>query len=367
LPGLIAHDWIEKIGGAESVLLSMIKTFPDSEVVTLWSDQKKILETLVQESNLRFLPRKARKQLALPLMSSFWQNFNTKQYDWILSSSHLFAHHIGSSAIGNGVKKYSYIHTPARYFWVPEIDGRLQVNSLTRAVSARFMALDKKMAQTSNSVVANSRYIASRIENCWQVEVDAVIYPPVDVYSFQALGQSGQLDVESNESWFASNGDFLLSAGRLVPYKRVDKAIEIAHHLRLPLVIVGDGPDKARLMTLAEDLSANVLFIGPVTQSTLGYLYRNAIAFLSLAEEDFGIMNVEAIASGARVIANRAGGAAESVSHGQTGFLCDPEDLFEIKELLSKATDIDPALAFSLVEKFDTKRFEEEVKKWITP
>ncbi len=120
--------------------------------------------------------------------------------------------------------------------------------------------------------------------------------------------------------------DFLLAASRLVPYKRIDEAIRAAALTDLPLVVAGDGPDRARLESVAESEKIPVYFLGRVSDALLFALYQKSLAYIFLGVEDFGIMPVEAMAAGASVVGNSVGGVAETVMDGITGALCDPKD-----------------------------------------
>jgi glycosyltransferase involved in cell wall biosynthesis len=201
----------------------------------------------------------------------------------------------------------------------------------------------------------------------WGLEKVEVIYPPVDIsfyrnYSFDM----SPAELQQLDSMARSLPDsFLLAASRLVPYKRIDKCIELASKMRMPLVIVGEGPDLPRLKFLAESTASPVHFLGRVTSQELASLYKQAIAYLALGEEDFGIMAVEAIAAGGKVVANRRGGFGETVIDSVTGASCNPEDLNDVQsavEIVAKSHFPD---AQSFIEKFDPSEFKNRLKVWI--
>lgn len=369
MSGLIVSDWIEKTGGAENVLRNMCEVFPDARIFTLWndSDDNQIGNQKIEESWLSKSPLRKSKALALPFMSTTWRNIKVSETEWILSSSHLFSHHAAKRAGDSRIPKLSYVHTPARYIWEPDLDSRFPKNFLTERALDQLRLTDRKMASKSDAVAANSQYIARRIQTTWGIEKVEVIYPPVDLsfyrnYSFHMTNAELQHLEHLAKSLPES---FLLAASRLVPYKRIDTAIELASKMRIPLVVVGEGPDLQRLKYLAASSSSPVFFLGRTTSQELARLYELAVAYLALGEEDFGIMAVEAIAAGGKVVANVTGGFGETVIDSITGASCNPDDLGDVQSAVERVSTSQFPDAQSFIDKFDPSVFKTKLKVWV--
>ena len=365
---LIAHEWIEATGGAEAVMDSLTMSFPESLIFTLWNNRQssKTPSVEIMESWLARSPLRGHKALSLPLMSTTWQNSYLPRVDRVISSSHLFAHHISSNRHLRDVVKYSYIHSPARYIWYPEIDGRLgKLNSIDM-ITANLKRVDQRMAKFTDHFAANSQFVANRIHNCWDIDQVTVIYPPVDLKKFSTLKSRINSGDTSNVSDRAikTPSEFLLSAGRLVSYKRVDLTLKLARLLNLPIVIVGDGPDLGKLKLLAKELEANAIFLGKVTDETLAYLYAKALAYVLMGQEDFGIMAVEALASGARILANGVGGYSEIVQNRVSGILCESDDLEIWKSGFDELSRLATPESNPFLEKFSSESFDKNIRFW---
>lgn len=291
MSGLIVHEWVEKSGGAERVVDEFVKTFPDADLQVLWSDDPDRYRCPTYETWLARTPLRRHKALALPLLPATWRSVRAKKaYEWILTSSHLFAHHVRPRGLNSEVPKFSYIHTPARYIWEPELDARGR-NPLVRAAGSAFKPLDKKRAHETTSFAANSEFTRERIRRAWDVDA-TVIYPPVDVERILAGGEwrdhvtrEDELDVLE-----ALPSNFLLGASRFVPYKRLDLVIEAGEATGLPVVIAGRGPEEASLRSRAASARIPVTFVISPSDELLFALYQTCAAYVFPAVEDFGIM-----------------------------------------------------------------------------
>ena len=173
------------------------------------------------------------------------------------------------------------------------------------------------------SYAANSQYVAQRIANTWGRRAD-VVYPPVDVLRIRSGSWRAELTERDHEVLSAIPKDFVFTASRLVSYKRIDLSIEFAAANDCPLVVAGDGPEREALESLAAARGVAVTFVGRVSDPLLFALYEKCLMFVFLAIEDFGIMPVEAMASGAPAVVSSAGGARESVDRLGGGDVLDP-------------------------------------------
>ncbi len=295
-------------------------------------------------------------------MPTTWRHLPSSEAEWVLCSTHLFAHHARFAGAARDARKFVYTHTPARYVWTPELDLRGN-GAIARAVSPALQVLDRKRAQESHSIAANSNFVAERIARTWDRE-SITIYPPVSVSAF-ANAVTEELSAEDAAILTQLPETFLLGASRFVPYKRLDIAIEAGIAADVPVVIAGDGPDEARLRALAELHPAKVTFINRPSSLLLRHLYARALALVFPAIEDFGIMPVEAMASGTPVIANRVGGVSESVIDGKTGVLLDSFDPSSLREAVSRAALTSSADCVARAWQFDESVFDQEILRWV--
>lgn len=306
----VVHEWLVTHAGSEKVVEQILKLFPDADLFSLVdflaADQRYFIQHKpVTTSFIQHLPfaRRHFRQYLL-LMPFAIEQFDLSDYDLIISSSH---------AVAKGVitrpdqLHISYIHTPMRYAW--EFQHQyLQQSKLgwgLKGIIARstlhYLRLwDLASANRADVLVANSHYIARRIQKTYRRSAN-VIYPPVDVQRFRA-------DVPRE--------NFYLAIARFVPYKRVDLIIEAFAQLGYPLVVIGDGTDCDRMRHLA---TPNITLLGHQSNTVVADYLQRCKAFIFAAEEDFGITPVEAQAAGAPVIAYGKGGAVETVVPYQTG------------------------------------------------
>ena len=284
--------------------------------------------------------------------------------DWVLTSSYVFAHHAGFGTRG-GVPKFSYVHTPARYLWEPDLDGRtaLPLMGLPRAW---LRGVDRRAAPHSGSLAANSGFVRDRIRRAWDRDA-RVIHPPVDATAIAAVDAWAERTTPAEQAILAALPDhgFLMAASRLVPYKRHAAVLELGERLGLPVVIAGAGPERERLAALAADASVPVHLLGRVSDELMRALFQRALAFVFPPVEDFGIIPVEAMAAGCPVIVNRVGGGAESVVDGVSGVHYDPDDPAGFRAAVDAAGRIDPDAARRRALEFDTARFLDELRDWV--
>lgn len=300
----IIHEWLVNYAGSERVLEQIIRLFPDSDLFCqvdfLHVDERWfVLGKKATTSFIQKLPG-SRKHYRnyLPLMPFAVRRFDVSNYDVIISNSHSVAKGIRKRP---GQLQICYCHTPMRYAW----DLREQYLNesglssgikgfIARTILDRIRTWDLKTSGQVDHFIANSRYISDRIQRSYGREA-AVIYPPVDVNAFQLH--------EGKENYF-------LAVSRMVPYKKMDLIVEAFSENGLPLVVVGNGPDLEKVTKKAKK---NIEFLGFLEGDALIEYMQKARAFVFAAEEDFGIVPVEAQACGTPVIAYGKGGVTESV------------------------------------------------------
>lgn len=362
MSGVIVHEWLAPTGGSENVFEALGNMFPDAQRFCLWNDSGGRFEG-VGESWLARTPLKGHKAAALPLMPLAWRHLPAMDADWVLCSSHLFAHQAQFRGRARFAPKLVYTHTPARYVWVPELDGRGD-SAIARAVSSALKPVDRRRAQEPISIAANSHFVAQRIEASWGRE-STVIYPPVDTLFFSAETLP---EVSGDEAEMLERlpDEYLLGVSRLVPYKRLDLVIAAGAAGKLPVVIAGAGPDRARLQSLAAGAGVDVRFVGKPSQAALKHLYRHALAVVFAPIEDFGIIPVEAMAAGAPVIANAVGGAAESVVDGETGILLEEWSAGNLAAAVERAAGMSKEASRRRAQDFAPDRFASEIQAWLT-
>jgi glycosyltransferase involved in cell wall biosynthesis len=291
--------------GSERVVEQMLELFPRADlVVGVLGHGARSLHSVTRrarETWLASLPLARRHhRWFLPLYPLAFATLDTRGYDLVISSAHAFAKTL---RVAERTPHLCYCHSPPRYLWDLESTYRRNAGvagALLGLAASTLRAVDRASARHVDSFVANSHYIADRIRRCYDREA-TVVYPPV--IGKPATRRAGG----RNES--------LLSLGRLVPYKRVDLAIEAANAMRMPLVVAGDGPERARLERLA---GPTVTFLGEVTEEAAGELMETCRAMVFCADEDFGIAPVEANAHGMPVVAYGRGGTLESMRAGET-------------------------------------------------
>ncbi len=301
----IIHDWLVVYGGAERCLRQLIALFPDAElfaIVDFFSDEDRA-KLFGKRANTSFIQKmpfaKSKYRSYLPLMPLAIEQFDLSAFDTVISSSHAVAKGV---LTGPDQKHICYCYTPIRYAWdfqhqyLRESQMTTGLKSAVARLALHYIRMwDSRTAHGVDRFVAISGYIAGRIRKAYGRDAE-VLYPPVDIEAF-ALRRD--------------KADFYLAASRLVPYKRVDLIVEaFATMPGKRLVVIGDGPEMARIRKLAP---ANVTLLGFQNDIVLLDHLQRARAFVFAAEEDFGLLPVEAQACGTPVIAFGKGGAGETV------------------------------------------------------
>ncbi len=309
----IVHDWLTGMRGGEKVLDSICALYPGATVFTLVHVPGRVSKTIaahpIRASAAQWLPAAGRLyRQYLPLFPAIVEWLDLDGYDLVISSSHCA---VKSVIAGGRAVHVCYCHSPMRYAWdqFGAYFGREQVGALRHGLLRHVMAgmarWDAATAGRVDAFVANSRYVAGRIRRYYNRR-STVVYPPVDTEFYRPADNQRAVDP----------GFLVVSA--LVPYKKIDVAIDACRRVGAPLRIVGEGPELSRLRQMA---GPNAEFLGWRSDDEIRELYRRAAALLLPGVEDFGIVPVEAQACGCPVVATAAGGATESVLDGETGIL----------------------------------------------
>ena len=354
-------DWLNVYAGAERCMESFTNIWADFEIYSLIdflndTDRYEILKNKhARTSFIQNLPfAKSRYRDYLPLFPYAIENFDLSEYDLILSSSH---------AVAKGVLTHSdqlhisYVHTPIRYAWdlYFEYLKNSGLNSGLKSFFAKYFLhkiriWDLISTNRVDYLIANSRYIASRIKKIYGRASD-VIYPPVDIDKFE---------VKENKE------EFYLTVSRLVPYKKVDVIVEAFSQINRKLVLIGDGPDMDKIKSKAKK---NIEILGYQSNETIRHMMQNAKAFIFAAKEDFGIAPVEAQACGTPVICYGNGGVCETVIDNVSGVYFYEQSVESLLGALDKfehnVDRFDPSFIRRNSLRFSRKRFEEEIKTYI--
>lgn len=364
MAGIIVHEWLECFGGAENVVDRFAALYPAAPIQALWNDAPGRFDPArVHETWLARTPLRRRKALALPFQPQTWRHLGAQDADWIVCSSHLFAHHARFAGAARDAPKHVYVHTPARYIWNPELDERGS-SPVVRAAAPTLRAIDRRRAEEAASMMANSVAVRDRIREHWGVDA-GVIHPPVDV---AALQTPMPLSPTESAVLAAIPSEYLLGASRFVPYKRLDAVIQAGAAASLPVVLAGGGPERDALEALARSRGVRLVLVDTPSRALLSELYRRSLAYVFPAVEDFGIMPVEAMATGTPVIGRTTGGVAETVQDGVSGVLLDDIAAFgasDFRVALDRAAALDRSAVAHSALRFDTAEFDRSVREWL--
>jgi glycosyltransferase involved in cell wall biosynthesis len=341
-------DSLGVMGGGERVFLSALELFPGAPIFTLVYVPQIFSGTLITSHPVMptFIDRlplaHTRYRTYLPLMPLAVEGIDLRKFDLVVSFSYAVAH--GVRIMIPGQRHISYTHTPLRYAWRNyKIGERLAPDQgLVNWFFRYFRRWDLRSVKQVDQFAAVSRDIAGWIQRVYHREA-RVIYPPVDLERF--LPQ------------YPRDGSYI-TVSRLVAHKRIDLIVKAFSRLKLPLTIIGDGPELPRLRRMA---APNITFMGYQSDRVVAQFLNRARAFVSASQEDFGIAMVEAQAAGCPVITLGKGGALETVLEGRTGLFYaqqTPESIIgavERFELL--AASFSPADMVANVQRFSKERF----------
>lgn len=351
----VVHEWIQSRAGSEKTFEQLAQALPGSDLFALTHAKGVELDvdgpiatTMLQRSTWLAEHRSA----ALPLMPLAWNRVTKRSYDLVLTSSHAFSRYF---PIGDAVH-LSYVHSPLRYAWLPDVDGRGSGRLLSgpRAVLRK---IDRRTVDRVTEFAANSRVVAQRIEDFYSREA-VVIPPPVDTDYFHRVEAPPVVDVS----------EFVLGMSRWIPYKRLDLVIRTADRLGMPCVIAGSGPDADRLAAVADEVSVPVTFVHSPTDAELRALYTQASLVVFPAEEDFGIVPVEAQACGTPVVALGRGGTLDSIVDGTTGVFAETQTVDDFAAAALRARELTTTIEEfrAHTDQFSTASFRSNIRAWVT-
>jgi glycosyltransferase involved in cell wall biosynthesis len=352
----IVHYWLVGMRGGEKVIESLCRMFPEADIFTHVYDPAAISSIIrahkVTTSFISRLPLASRKYKSyLPFMPLALEQIDLRGYDIIISSESGPAKGIIPPPAALHI---CYCHSPMRYVWNMFHDYRERSGWVTRLAMPFLLHYirnwDALSAMRVHSFAANSRTVARRLQTYYRREA-TVIYPPVNVDDFAPAPQQ-------------EIGDYWLMVGELVPYKRPELAVETFNRSGKKLVVIGGGEMLSALRALA---GPNVSILGPQPFPVLKDHYRSCQALVFPGEEDFGIVPVEAMASGRPVIAYKRGGATESVVDGLTGVFFEKQTVEDILDAVERceALRIDPQAIVAHAKNFSVDRFESQMKAFV--
>lgn len=352
----IVHYWFVGMRGGEKVIEALCELFPDADIFTHVYRPEAVSPIIrkhkVTTSFINGLPasRKLYKSY-LPLMPLALENLDLRGYDLVISSESGPSKGIVPPA---DAMHLCYCHSPMRYVWNMFHDYRERSGLLTRLMMpplAHYLRnWDAASASRVDHFVANSKTVARRIQSYYRRDSD-VIFPPVDTSEFQAVNAS---ELE----------DYYLMVGELVSYKRPDLAVEAFNRTGKKLVIIGGGDMLPRIKAMA---GPTVSVLGPQPFPALRHHYARCRALVFPGEEDFGIVPVEAMASGRPVVAYGRGGATETVVADKTGVFFELQTVEAIIDAIERLErmDIDPATISGHAQSFGKSVFMEKMKAYI--
>lgn len=353
----LVHDYLVQYGGAERVLERFAEIFPEAPICTMVYDKKlmkgafsdkKIITSFLQKipfigSHHRLFP------LLMPMAI---ESFDLSEFDLVLSDSNSYAK---GAITAPHTLHICYCHTPMRYAWDDchqyfQEFGYSKITKKFIPLAMNYLRLwDKISADRPNGYIANSKFVAERIKKYYQAD-SAVIHPPVDISRFKISSE---------------RGNYYLMVGRMLPYKRFDIVVEAFNKLKLPLKIIGQGPEAKRLRKMAR--SEKIEFLDYLPDKEVARYYAQCKALIFPQEEDFGITVLEAMSCGRPVIAYRGGGALETVIENKTGVFFNHQTSKSIIEAVNKfnPNQFNPEEIRARALKFDEKIFKKRIKEFV--
>jgi glycosyltransferase involved in cell wall biosynthesis len=344
----LVHDYLIDRGGAERVLLSVARAFPNAPIFTaVYRPESTFAELEALDVRPMWTSRiPASKGTYRALLAAYviaFERLTLNEYDIVISDSSGFAKNAGA-----GTKaRVTFCHTPPRFVWPcgESSEPTSKLEGFGQALMKPWLKrMDLRGAARVNAFAANSKVVQARIKMFYGRDSE-VIHPPINISKFPL--------------WTGPRDGYLL-VGRLKSYKGFRAVVEAFGHIPDHLVVVGDGADEKHLRQRA---TPNVSFRGYVTDKELAQLYQRSTALIVPGEEDWGMTSLEANACGTPVIAAARGGSLESVIHRQTGLLYEPEDTDGLVGAIRQisATEFDPTSIRAHAEQFDEGQFKQRL------
>jgi len=348
----LVHDYLNQYGGAERMLEILCEIFPDAPIYTLVYDEAATGHVFknkeIHTSFLQKIPFAKKHHRVFPLLMPLAvEQFDLSYFDVVLSTSASFAKGVITKP---HTQHINYCLTPTRFLWddshrfIDEFKYPWPVKKLVPFFITYLRIWDKEAALRVDRFVAISDFIKTRIKKYYHRDAE-VIHPAIDTGKYQI---SNEVD------------DYFLMVGRLVSYKRFDLAVKVFNAIEKPLKIVGDGPERKRLEKMA---NKNIEFLGLVSDYKMPEIYNHAQAVIFPQVEDFGLVPLEAMASGRPVIAYAGGGALETVIAGKTGVFFDDQTEIALAQAIGEfcQTDWNPVAIRNHALKFDKEIFKKKV------
>jgi glycosyltransferase involved in cell wall biosynthesis len=350
----LVHDWLNQMGGAEQVLEALVDLYPNSPIYTsIYAPDKMPPQYRTWDIRTNWMDRLPgihdHHQPYLGLYPTAFGGIDLGAYDVVLSNKSGFCHGVNT---GDALH-ICYCLAPTRYVWqfgayIERENMSSAMKQIARPVIARLQRWDYAAAQRVDAFVAISSDIQQRIARFYDRE-SVIIYPPVETQRYKP--------VETPD-------DFYLIISRLIPYKRIDLAVQACTNLGLPLIVAGAGRDRDRLEAMA---GPTVQFLGRVTDEQKDDLMIRCRAFLFPGLEDFGITPVEAQAAGRPVIAYRGGGSLDTVIESKTGLFFDTHSVESLIAALQRFATMtfDPQDCVDNAARFDRAVFDRELAAFV--
>lgn len=353
----ITAEWLSETGGSERVVERLAAALPDAQVFTpvaFAGGAPSIARDRVHAAFRRPESLMRRREAAAAMNAVTWPTWGRtldRRADLVLASHHMSSHW---TAVYSDVPHVSYVHTPARYAWFPDLDDRAS-SVPARALCAHIRRMDRRAARRVVAYAANSEATRARIQQVWDRDA-TVLHPPVDLGRFAGLRPTAPRPGDQ---------PFVLGLSRFITYKRLDFVIDVAEAAGLPARIVGGGGLEAELRARAAAASVPVEVVTGSTDAEVAQLLADAAVLVYPAVEDFGLVPVEAMAAGTPVLALDVAGTKETVLDGVTGFLLPELDAAAWAAQVEPATRLDPAACRARADEFSEESFRVAVLDWI--
>lgn len=360
----LVHDYLTQFGGGERVLGVLCEMFPEAPIFTLIYDEKAtggaFKDRKIFTSFLQKIPGSKRHFRTFAwLMPLAIEQFDLSDYEIVISVSHSFSKGVITKP---NTRHICYCLTPTRYLWhdsrgsfnkFKEFNFPTIFKPFSRLLLTYLRVWDFQASQRVDYFIADSENVRRRIKKYYSRDSE-VIYPPVE---------TGRFYISDKPK------DYFLMVGRLVPYKRFDIAVEaFSKFPNEKLLIIGDGPEFEKLKARSQELKAdNVEFLGRVSDSELPKYYASCKALIFPQEEDFGIVPLEAMASGRPIIAYRVGGAMETVIEGETGLFFDEQTPDSLVSAIRNLREykFNPEKIHQYAQSFNKEIFKSEIRKFL--
>lgn len=357
----IIQEWLVSVGGSDKVVKAILDIFPDADIYTLVADKNVCLELGINFDNVKtsFIQKlpfgKKKHRMYLPIFPYAIEQFDLRGYDVIISSSHAVAKGVLTKADQLHI---CYCHSPIRYAWdmTNEYLDESNLKSGFKSILARYILhrirqWDVLSSMRVDHFISNSNYVGSRIWKTYRRE-SRTIYPNIDISNFTPC---------------YDKQDFYLTSSRLVPYKKIDIIVEAFNNMpEKTLYVIGGGPDLDKIKKVAKK---NVVVLGYQAFEVLKNKMQKAKAFIFAADEDFGMIPIEAQACATPVIAYCKGGSLETVVNNETGIYFNEQTSLSIIDAVCRFEMIVNRLDYKAIrkhaEKFSEERFKNEFREFV--